>query len=148
MCAKDRATSLGAEHADDVSDDMSIEEDNSSVSGTEGFLDDTLKRKTTSSTSTLSSKSKKVKVEDTIATAMSEMASSIKEMASTMVLAASTKATVTVDEVYEEVITIPNLDEDVCWKAIELFANNVTKFQVLKKIPLEKKSDFVLKSMP
>jgi hypothetical protein len=33
LCAKDRATELGAEHADDVSDDMSIEEDNNSVNG-------------------------------------------------------------------------------------------------------------------
>jgi hypothetical protein len=55
---------------------------------------------------------------------------------------------VTVDEVYEEVITIPNLDEDIRWKAIELFANNATKFLLLKKIPLEKKNDFVLQSMP
>lgn len=49
---------------------------------------------------------------------------------------------------YEEVIAIPNLDENVRRKEIEiLFANNATKFLLLKKIPLEK-DDFVLKSMP
>jgi predicted metal-dependent RNase len=55
----------------------------------EGFHDDSSKRKITSSTSTLSSKPKKVKVEDTIATAVSEMAYSIEEMTSTMVSTAS-----------------------------------------------------------
>ncbi|PRQ30222.1 hypothetical protein RchiOBHm_Chr5g0022261 [Rosa chinensis] len=43
---------------------------------------------------------------------------------------------------------IPDLEGDLCWRVIEVFANNATKFQILKKIPLEKKSEFVFKSMP
>ena len=77
--------------------------------------------------------------------AVSEMASSIQKMASSMV---STRANVTVDEVYEEMMSIPNLEDDLRWRAIEVFANNATKFKILKKIPLEKKIDFVLKSVP
>ncbi|PRQ26755.1 hypothetical protein RchiOBHm_Chr6g0298071 [Rosa chinensis] len=45
-------------------------------------------------------------------------------------------------------MTIPDLEKDLRWRAIEVFANKATKFQILKKISLEKKSEFVLKSMP
>lgn len=142
LCSKDRATGEGAKTAADAADNM--------ISIDENFNIDEEIEDNGNSTSVRSQKRKSMSISDvpsskrrggssgTLVSAVSDMASPFREYVQ------CSNQKVDIDEVYDEVSMVHDLDEDQKLKAYAWFLENEQQFKMLKKLPMDMKRKWIL----
>ncbi|KAK9291825.1 hypothetical protein L1049_019775 [Liquidambar formosana] len=159
LYAKDRATGEGAKTGlveieilgiEDVNDSESVsgeDVDKDFATGSNSNNPDSSenfdkKRCQSTSTSVMAPPKKKGGDKKKIKNSLGRMASSLEEYLRSKV------NTLSVDEVYEVVSAIPDLEEEVFYKACNWLIENEKSFHLLKKFPNDKKKNYLLTSMP
>ncbi|RZC20237.1 hypothetical protein D0Y65_006899 [Glycine soja] len=143
LCAKDRATGLGAENALDADDIMSKE-----ANEEEAIHSVSIDLKGSSSATRKNIRPSKSGEKEEMIFSMKEVAKSLKkfvEMAKKMEIK---EAQEVVHEVVNELDNIPNFNGALRHRAIDWLTGNPIKFEIIKALPLGEKEDYISSFMP
>ncbi|KAH1232344.1 putative nuclease HARBI1 [Glycine max] len=150
LCAKDRATGLGAENALDADDIMSKETNEEEAIHSVSF-----DLEGSSSATRKNIRPSKSGEKEGMISSMKEVAESLKEFVEVTKKKMENKkkmeikeAQEVVHEVVSELDNIPNFNGALRHRAIDWLTENPIKFAIIKALPLDEKEDYILSFMP
>ncbi|KAG4936219.1 hypothetical protein AAZX31_18G140600 [Glycine max] len=150
LCAKDRATGLGAENALDADDIMSKETNEEEAIHSVSF-----DLEGSSSATRKNIRPSKSGEKEGMISSMKEVAESLKEFIEVTKKKMENKkkmeikeAQEVVHEVVSELDNIPNFNGALRHRAIDWLIENPIKFTIIKALPLDEKEDYILSFMP
>lgn len=149
LCAKDRATGLGAENALDADDIMSKETNEEEAIHSVSF-----DLEGSSSATRKNIRPSKSGEKEGMISSMKEVAESLKEFVEVTKKKMENKkkmeikeAQEVVHEVVSELDNIPNFNGALRHRAIDWLTENPIKFAIIKALPLDEKEDYILSFM-
>ncbi|KAL2957374.1 hypothetical protein AAZX31_18G143900 [Glycine max] len=150
LCAKDRATGLGAKNALDADDIMSKE-----TNEEESIHSVSFDLEGSSSATRKNIRPSKSGEKEGMISSMKEVAESLKKFVEVTKKKMENKkkmeiqeAQEVVHEVVSELDNIPNFNGALRHRAIDWLTENPIKFAIIKALPLDEKEDYILSFMP